>query len=94
VKLVAGRLPSPGVKVTARLAMPAVAATLVGVPGTMAGVTVAGGALGAELPLAAAPLATTVIVYWLPLTSPKMVHVVVLPFGVTQVIPPGEAVAV
>ena len=66
--------------------------TAVGTVGTVAGVA---GADGTEaLPAPTVLFAATVKVYAVPLVRPVTVQLVVDPFGVVQVCPPGEAVTV
>ena len=80
------------VQLTVACASPAVAMTLVGAPGTVAGVTAADGADAGPVPTTLA--AVTVKVYAVPLVSPVTVAVVVVPFGVVAVKLPGEEVTV
>ena len=76
---------------TVAWASPAVAATEVGAPGAVAGVTAAEADEAAEVP--AELVAVTVKVWPVPLARPVIVHVVAGAAAV-QVAPPGEAVAV
>ncbi len=83
----------PGaVQVTVAVASPATAATPVGAPGTVAGVTGFEGAEGVPVPTAV--VALTVNVYEVPLVRPVTVATVVVPLGVTAKNPPGLEVTV
>jgi hypothetical protein len=79
---------------TKRVSVPGVTTTFVGAPGRTLGRTVTDGALGAELPVAPRPTATTEIWYSEELVSPVMRQLKVVPFAVTQACPSGIPAAV
>jgi hypothetical protein len=84
-------LEAGAVQVTVACALPAVADTPVGAPGTLAGTTALEGVDAGPVPTAL--VAVTVNVYEVPLVSPVTVAVVLLPPAVA-VSPPGEEVTV
>jgi hypothetical protein len=77
------------VKLTVACALPALAATAVGAPGTVAGVTAVDELLAAPLPMAL--VATTLKVYAVPLTRPVTLIGEAAPLAL---IPPGLDVTV